>query len=58
MALRPDPTAVLKAFEIVVKGRGFQPRRSACHSDAERGGGICDTEELCVRNVFAQQTQL
>jgi hypothetical protein len=32
--------------------------RRSCHSDAERGGGICDTEELCVHNVFGQQTQL
>jgi hypothetical protein len=69
MALRPDRTAVLKAFEIVLKGRGVQPRLvqqnewrlysllktlglallyRSCHSDAERGGGICDTEELCV----------
>jgi hypothetical protein len=30
----------------------------SCHSDAERGGGICDTEELCVHNVFGRQTQL
>jgi hypothetical protein len=23
-----------------------------CHSDAERGGGICDIEEFCENNVF------
>jgi hypothetical protein len=27
-------------------------------SDAERGAGICDNEELCVHDLFGRQRQL
>jgi len=45
-------------FTVCRKTLGIALLYRSCHSDAERGGGICDTEELCVHNVFGQQTQL
>jgi hypothetical protein len=46
------------ASQFAEKTLGIALLYRSCHSDAERGGGICDTEELCVHNMFGQQTQL
>jgi hypothetical protein len=46
------------AKEFAEKLLGIALLYRSCHSDAERGGGICGTEELCVHDVFGQETRL
>ena len=53
---RPQLPSAAKQFAEKTLGIGLLYR--SCHSDAERGGGICDTEELCVHDVFGRQRQL
>jgi hypothetical protein len=40
--------SLLKKFRIALLYR-------SCHSDAERGGGICDTEKLCGESTRQKQ---
>jgi hypothetical protein len=53
---RPQLPSAAKQFAERLLGIALLYR--SCHSDAERGGGICDTEELCVHDVFGRQRQL
>ena len=53
---RPQLPSASKQF--AEKALGIALLYHSCHSDAERGGGICDTEELCVHDVLGRQTRL
>jgi hypothetical protein len=53
---RPQLPSAAKQF--AEKTLGIALLCHSCHSDAERGGGICDTEELCAHDVFGRQTRL
>jgi hypothetical protein len=53
---RPQLPSAAKQF--AVKALGIALLYHSCHSDAERGGGICGTEELYVHDVFGRQTRL
>jgi hypothetical protein len=53
---RPQLPSAAKQF--AEKALGIALFYHSCHSDAERGGGICGAEELCIHGVSGRETRL